>query len=79
MIFFSDKIEKFIPPKKGKSHILRIIRELIDFEPESKGTNITEAIRYMTNAIKKRCTCFIISDFIHGETGFDKALSYNFV
>ncbi|WP_238480308.1 DUF58 domain-containing protein [Mangrovibacterium lignilyticum] len=75
VIFFSETIEKFIPPKKGKSHILRIIRELIDFEPENKGTNITEALRYMTNAIKKRCTCFIISDFIHGETGFDKALT----
>ncbi len=53
VIFFSDKIEKFIPPKKGKSHILRIIRELIDFEPEDRGTNITETLRYLTNAIKK--------------------------
>lgn len=75
VIFFSEKIEKFIPPKKGKSHILRIIRELIDFEPENKGTNITEAIRYLTNAIKKRCTSFIISDFIQNEPDFDKALS----
>ncbi len=75
VIFFSEKIEKFIPPKKGKSHILRIIRELIDFEPENKGTNITEALRYMTNAIKKRCTCFIISDFIQPEADFDKALT----
>ena len=75
VIFFSDKIEKFIPPKKGKSHILRIIRELIDFEPESKGTNITEALRYMTNVIKKRCTCFIISDFIQNESEFEKALT----
>jgi len=75
VIFFSEKIEKFIPPKKGKSHILRIIRELIDFEPESKGTNITEALRYMTNAIKKRCTCFIISDFIQREADFEKALT----
>ena len=75
VIFFSDKIEKFIPPKKGKSHILRIIRELIDFEPDSHGTNITEAIRYMTNAIKKRCTSFIISDFIHNEEDFEKALT----
>ncbi|WP_372775072.1 DUF58 domain-containing protein [Mangrovibacterium sp.] len=75
VIFFSEKIEKFIPPKKGKSHILRIIRELIDFEPENKGTNITEALRYMTNAIKKRCTCFIISDFIQREDSFDKALT----
>ena len=75
VIFFSDKIEKFIPPKKGKSHILRIIRELIDFEPDSHGTNITEAIRYMTNAIKKRCTSFIISDFIHSEEDFETALT----
>ena len=75
VIFFSEKIEKFIPPKKGKSHILRIIRELIDFEPEDKGTNITEALRYMTNVIKKRCTCFIISDFIQRENNFEKALT----
>jgi len=64
VIFFSDKIEKFIPPKKGASHILRIIRELIDFKPESQGTDISEALRYLTNAIKKRCTAFIISDFM---------------
>ena len=75
VIFFSEKIEKFIPPKKGKSHILRIIRELINFEPENKGTNITEAIRYMTNVIKKRCTTFIISDFIQNEADFEKALT----
>ncbi len=75
VIFFSDQIEKFIPPKKGKSHTLRIIRELIDFEPESKGTNITEALRYMTNAIKKRCTCFILSDFIQQEESFEKSLT----
>ncbi|MBL4708563.1 MAG: DUF58 domain-containing protein [Flavobacteriales bacterium] len=64
VIFFSDQVEKFIPPKKGRSHILMIIRELIDFEPEHKGTNIKEALRYFTLAIKKRCTAFIISDFI---------------
>lgn len=64
IIFFSDKIEKFIPPKKGTSHILRIIRELIDFKPESQGTDLSEALRFLTNAIKKRCTAFIISDFI---------------
>lgn len=75
VIFFTEKIEKFIPPKKGKSHILRIIRELIDFEPENKGTNITGAIRYMTNAIKKRCTSFIISDFLQNEPDFEKALT----
>ena len=66
MIFFSDKIEKFIPPKKGRKHILYIIRELIDFQPESTGTNISLALEYMTNAIKKRCTTFLISDFVDG-------------
>ncbi|MFO7940268.1 MAG: DUF58 domain-containing protein [Bacteroidales bacterium] len=64
VIFFSDTIEKFIPPKKGKSHILRIIRELITFYPENNKTNVGEAIRFLTNAIKKRCTAFIISDFM---------------
>jgi len=66
VIFFSDKIEKFIPPKKGRSHILMIIRELIDFTPENKGTNVAEALRYFTSAIKKRSTAFVISDFISG-------------
>lgn len=66
VIFFSDKIEKFIPPKKGRTHILRIIRELIDFYPEDKQTNIAVALEYLTNSIKKRCTCFILSDFIDG-------------
>ncbi|KJF42695.1 DUF58 domain-containing protein [Draconibacterium sediminis] len=75
VLFFSDKIEKFIPPKKGKSHILRIIRELIDFHPESNGTDITEAVRYMTNAIKKRCTAFIISDFMDDNKDLEMALS----
>ncbi len=64
VIFFSDKIEKFIPPKKGRSHILMIIRELIDFKPENKGTNVGEALHYFTGAIKKRSTAFIISDFM---------------
>lgn len=64
MIFFSDKIEKFIPPKKGKKHILLLIRELLDFTPENKGTDIGNALRYMTDALKKRCTSFVISDFI---------------
>ncbi len=72
VIFFSDTIEKFIPPKKGKKHILHIIRELIDFEPEHKSTDISNALRYLTNAIKKRCTTFVISDFI--DDGFDNAL-----
>jgi uncharacterized protein (DUF58 family) len=64
VVFFSDHIEKFIPPKKGTSHILRIIRELIDFKPQSQGTDLSEALRFLTNAIKKRCTTFIISDFL---------------
>ena len=64
VIFFSDKIEKFIPPKKGKKHILRIIREIIDFTPESRGTDIEVALKFMTNAIKKRCTAFLLTDFI---------------
>lgn len=64
VIFFSDKIEKFIPPKKGRKHILLIIREIINFEPESRGTDIDVALRFMTNVIKKRSTAFLISDFI---------------
>ena len=64
VIFFSDKIEKFIPPKKGKKHILLIIRELLDFTPENHGTDISVVLRYFTDALKKRCTTFLISDFI---------------
>ncbi len=64
VIFFSDKIEKFITPQKGKKHILHIIRQLISFTPENRTTNIGEALKYLTNAIKKRCTAFVISDFI---------------
>ncbi len=63
-IFFSDKIEKFIPPKKGKKHVLHIIRELLDLKTESKKTNISEALKYFTNVIKKSSTAFIISDFM---------------
>lgn len=63
VIFFSDRIEKFIPPKKGKTHILRIIRELIDFTPQSKGTDLGLALKYMTNVIKKKSIVFLISDF----------------
>lgn len=74
VIFFSDKIEKFITPKKGSSHILRIIRELIEFEPDSKGTNIQQALEFTLNAIKKRATIFVISDFITAEN-FEKPLS----
>jgi len=64
VIFFSDKLEKFILPKKGRKHILFIIRELIDFQPENTQTNIPGALRYLTNVIKKRSTAFVISDFI---------------
>jgi len=63
-LFFSSKVEKFIPPKKGRSHLLRIIRELLEFEPESSGTDIGEALRFLTNAIKRRCTAFLLSDLI---------------
>ncbi|MCF8348517.1 MAG: DUF58 domain-containing protein [Bacteroidales bacterium] len=72
VIFFSDIIEKFIPPKKGSSHILRIIRELIDFKAQNTGTNISEALRYLSNAIKKKSTAFVISDFM--DQHFEKAL-----
>ena len=73
-LFFTDKVEKFIPPKKGKKHILLIIRELLDFKPESRGTDIGAALRYFTDAMRKRSTMFVISDFIdsHDDT---KALS----
>lgn len=74
VVFFSDKIEKFIPPQKGKKHILYIIRELIDFEPQDTKTDISQVLKFMTNAIKKRCTTFLISDFIDKE-GFKDALT----
>lgn len=64
VIFFSDQVEKFIPPKKGKSHVLHIIRELLSFEPEHHGTDINAALQYLTNAQKRRCTAFIISDLM---------------
>lgn len=72
VILFSDKIEKFIPPQKGSSHILRIIRELITFQPTSQGTSIAEGLRYFTNVIKKRCTAFLLSDF--HDTNYTDAL-----
>ncbi|MEG1621958.1 MAG: DUF58 domain-containing protein [Alistipes sp.] len=71
-IFFSDKIEKFIPPKKGRSHVLMIIRELIDLHPESNGTKLSEAVRFLTNVNKKRCTTFILSDFMNPASDHDK-------
>ncbi len=64
VIFFSDQVEKFIPPKKGKSHVLHIIRELLSFEPEHHGTDINAALQFLTNAQKRRCTAFLISDLI---------------
>ena len=72
-IFFSDKVEKFIPPKKGRSHILAIIRELVGFVPESNGTAISEAVRYLTGVNKKRCTAFLLSDFMNSKRD-DEAL-----
>ena len=63
-LFFSDKVEKFIPPKKGRTHLLHIIREIIEFEPASYGTDISEALRYLTNAIKKKCAAFLLSDML---------------
>lgn len=76
-IFFSDRVEKFIPPKKGRSHILMIIRELIEFEPQHAGTALSEPLRYLTNAIKKRCTAFMLSDFVNpadDDTRLEEAL-----
>jgi uncharacterized protein (DUF58 family) len=64
VIFFTDKVEKFIPPQKGRKHILYIIRELINFEPQSQRTDLKVPLEFLTNAIKKRCTAFMISDFI---------------
>ncbi|MBP1674678.1 MAG: hypothetical protein H6Q24_816 [Bacteroidetes bacterium] len=72
VIFFTDIVEKFIPPQKGRKHILRIIRELLNFKPGSNRTNLSEPLRFLTNAIKKRCTAFVISDFIAPE--FEEAL-----
>jgi len=72
VIFFTDKVEQFIPPKKGKSHILRIIREVLAFEPTGKGTDIASALEYFSAVIKKRSICFILSDFMSKE--FDRPL-----
>jgi len=72
VILFSDKVEKFIPPQKGRKHILRIIRELLEFKPDNSGTDISESLRFLTNAIKKRCTAFLISDF--RDKGYAKSL-----
>lgn len=72
VLFFSDKIEKFIPPKKGKSHILRIIRELLAFEAGQRNTNIEQALRYFSNVMKKKTIAFLVSDFM--DEGYQKAL-----
>lgn len=64
VLFFSDRIEKFIPPKKGKTHVLHIIRELISFEPQSRGTDVGQALQYFTNALKRHSTAFLISDLL---------------
>lgn len=74
VIFFSNKVEKFIPPKKGRKHILFIIRELLNFTPENNGTNLSIPLQYLTDAIKKRCTTFLISDYID-DKDYSKALS----
>jgi uncharacterized protein (DUF58 family) len=73
VIFFSSKIEKFIPPKKGSSHILRIIREIVDFKPMERGTDIGEGLRFLTSAIKRRTTAFLISDFMTDQS-FEKEM-----
>ncbi len=75
VIFFSDQIEKFIPPKKGRTHTLRIIRELIEFEPVSRKTDVSVALRYLTNAMKRRVTAFIISDLMDDPASMEQALS----
>lgn len=66
-LFFSDKVEKFIPPKKGRSHLLHIIREVLEYEPQSTGTDLSEVLRYLTNALKKRCNAFVLSDLIDAD------------
>ena len=77
-LFFSSKVEKFIPPKKGRSHLLRIIRELLEFEPQEQGTDIGEALRFLTNALKRRCTAFLLSDLMdvdaEGNPRYEEAL-----
>lgn len=77
-LFFSEKVEKFIPPKKGRSHLLHIIREIIEFKPSYDGTDISEALRFLTNAIKKKCTAFLLSDMLDvdasGQPRYEDAL-----
>jgi uncharacterized protein (DUF58 family) len=77
-LFFSDKVEKFIPPKKGRSHLLHIIREMLELQPSSDGTDIGAALRFLTGAIKKKCTAFVLSDMIdvdpQGNPRYEEAL-----
>ena len=77
-LFFSDKVEKFIAPKKGRSHLLHIIREILEFTPESDGTDVSEALRYLTGALKKKCTAFVLSDMLdvdrNGNPAYEDAL-----
>lgn len=78
-IFFSDRIEKYIPPKKGRQHVLRIISDLVDFQPEGRGTDLNGALRFFTNVMKKRCTAFLLTDFMDlvpgaGGTRFEEGL-----
>lgn len=77
-LFFSSRVEKFIPPKKGRQHLLRILRELLEFTPASDGTNISEALRFLTNAIKKKCNAFLLSDLLdvdsHSSPNYEEAL-----
>ncbi len=78
-IFFSDRIEKYIPPKKGRQHVLRIISDLVDFEPEGRGTDLNGALRFFTNVMKKHCTAFLLTDFMDlvpgaGGTRFEEGL-----
>ncbi|MGM9773710.1 MAG: DUF58 domain-containing protein [Candidatus Egerieousia sp.] len=77
-LFFSSKVEKFIPPKKGRSHLLRILSELLEYKPQHAGTDISEALRFLTNAIKKKCTAFLLSDLIDvdesGNPNYEDAL-----
>ncbi len=85
-IFFSDRIEKYVPPKKGRQHVLRIISDLVDFEPEGRGTDINGALRFFTNVMKKRCTAFLLTDFMDFSpsaaqdtvNGRDSALGVNY-
>ena len=67
MVLFTDQVELFIPPKKGKSHILRIIRELLEFSPQGSGTDVSNALKYVTNVMKKKAIVFVLSDFMAGD------------